>query len=99
MKLALYNKSGDLVTVFEEIKNPKLKSGMLIFDQGSISDMTDNHILIDDEVEVPNQLTEDFKLLDKKQSLEKVATVEDEMNQIKKQQTDLSFELMMKGVL
>ena len=84
MKLALYNKEGRLVTVFEGIMNPKLESNTLLFDQGSISNLTEKHILLEDEIEVPNVITDEVISLDNKHELESVLSHEEENIHLKK---------------
>lgn len=76
MKIAIYQ-SGMLATVLEGINNPKLIGDELTFDQGSILGIDENHILLDDETEVPETL-EEATLLDQKGNLNKLLTLEEE---------------------
>jgi hypothetical protein len=96
MKVAIYKKDGTFAAVYEDIYNPRLTDNQLTFDNGNISDFDENHILLEDEVNPPGTLEEAI-ILDKKAdyTFEKV----DEIAEIKKQQTDLAFELMLRGVL
>jgi hypothetical protein len=96
MKVAIYQKSGILATVLDDVNNPILSGSILSFDNGNISGFNENHILLGDDDLVPETF-EQAKLLDKKAeyTFEEI----DEMAELRKQQTDLVFELMMKGLL
>jgi regulator of RNase E activity RraA len=82
MKIAIYLQSGMLATVLEGITNPKLTCNELTFDQGSITGIDENHILLDDSTEVPETLEEATALDQKEQyTIEKV----DEVAELKAQ--------------
>ena len=65
MKIAIYNKEGTFATVFDGITSPKIIDEELTFDNGSLSGFDENHILLDDETDIPATL-EEAKLLDKR---------------------------------
>lgn len=96
MKVAIYKNDGTYTTFLDGINNPRLTDNQLTFDNGSISGFDENHILLEDDVEAPETI-EEAKVLDQTPIYiyEKV----DETAELKKQQTDLIFELMLKGVL
>jgi hypothetical protein len=76
MKIAIYQ-NGTLATVLEGVNNPKLIGGELTFDQGSITGIDENHILLDDAVEVP-ETSEEAVTLNQMGHLTKVTTLEEE---------------------
>jgi hypothetical protein len=83
MKIAIYHENGELASVYEGIENPKINGQDLYFDGGSFSSIDDNHILLNDDVKVPDTLTDEIKALDKKAALEKFLTAEEEKEQLK----------------
>ncbi|MFS0776269.1 hypothetical protein ABC255_09705 [Neobacillus sp. 3P2-tot-E-2] len=96
MRIAIYQKSGMLATVLEDVINPKLIGSELSFDNGNISGVDDYHILLESDDAVPETL-EEAKVLDKKAAHTFIKT--DEIADLKKQHIDLSFELMLRGYL
>jgi hypothetical protein len=78
MKIAIYSKENKLLTVYENINNPKLKDSAIYFDGGSFSGITDKHILIDNEIEPSEELTIEMVQLDKKGSVETFKTLEEQ---------------------
>jgi hypothetical protein len=96
MKIAIYKKDDTFATVLDGIINPRLTDNVLNFDNGSISGFDESHILLDDTVVIPETLEEAKELDQKAQyTFNKV----DEVEEIKRQHTDLLFELMIRGVL
>jgi hypothetical protein len=77
MKIAIYQNNGMLATVLEDIDNPKLVGSELTFDKGSITGIDENHILLDDAVEVPETL-EEASAINQLSNLTKVPTLEEE---------------------
>jgi len=70
MRLAIYSPiDGSLLSVYKNINNPSIEGDLLVFTNGSFSGLTDYHILLDDDVVLPDTL-EDARLLDKKAEYE-----------------------------
>jgi hypothetical protein len=77
MKIAVYSDSGLLLSVYENINNPKSVGTDIEFDGGSFSGVTDKHVLISEDSEVPVTLEEAVSL-DQKGNLNKVQTLAEE---------------------
>lgn len=93
MKVAIYKNDGTFSTLFEEINNPKLTENQLVFDYGSISGFDDNHILLDDEAEIPQTLAEAL-LLDQKanytfEKVDEIANLKAQL-QISKEENEMN---------
>jgi hypothetical protein len=71
MKVAIYKKDGIYTTVLNDIKNPKLVDDKLFFENGGIFGFDENHILLNDEEEIP-QTIEAARLLDKRENFVQV---------------------------
>jgi hypothetical protein len=83
MKIAVYRKNGKLSNVYEGINNPRINGNDIYFEKGSFSCINDNHILLNDEDDVPDVLTDKLLAIDKKSTLSKFKTPKEENNQLK----------------
>jgi hypothetical protein len=93
MKLAIYSKDGAFSTVYENINNPVWVRNEIICTNGTFSGITDKHILLGDDVTPPETLAEAI-LLDQKDSINKVLTVEEENEQLKARVSELEDALL-----
>jgi hypothetical protein len=93
MKLAIYDKDGNYTTILEGINNPLLVGNNLMFDGGQLADLTDNHILLNNEDEAPLLLSDAISL-DKKSLIEKKKSPEEEIAERDKRISELEDALL-----
>jgi hypothetical protein len=94
LKLAIYQKDGGLSSVFEDIENPRINGQDLYSDKGSFFSINENHILLDNDVEVPDVLSDELLTLDKKASIPKFITVEEENADLKTRLDDAEMAII-----
>lgn len=97
MKLVIYDEAYNIVDKVENIQNPVVDGNTVIWEGGSMGGINLPFVLLENTVEV-NEMSAEKEALDKKEQYKKKDLAK-ENNDLKKQLTDLSFELMMKGVL
>lgn len=99
LQIAIYNRHNEVITL-EHAINPTVSENSVFWDEGSLRDIKLSFVLLEDNIELKEGdiLTNDLIAQDKKQQYQK-RDLEKENTELKKQITDLSFELMMKGVL
>jgi hypothetical protein len=68
MKIAFYNKKGMFASKYENLTSPKFNGKDLMFDQVSFYSLNDNYVLLADDVDPPNVIT-DASSLDLKNSI------------------------------
>lgn len=97
MKLVLYTEDYNVLDIIENIQNPQVESNNVEWDTGALHGINVPFLLLEDDVEI-NEITTGIIALDKRNQFVKV-NLEQEYKQLKKQQADLSFELMIKGLI
>lgn len=98
MKIVIFEPTTkEVIYIQEQVSNPEVTDNSITFEGGELAGISKSCILIDD-MEVGDSVTDEMIALDKKASYPKI-DLKKENADLKKQLTDLSFELMMKGVL
>ncbi|WLR53545.1 hypothetical protein LC048_13535 [Mesobacillus subterraneus] len=98
MKIVIFEPATkEVIYIQEQVSNPEVTDNSVTFKGGELAGISKSFILIDD-MEVSDSVTDEMIALDKKASYPKT-DLKKENEDLRKQLTDLSFELMMKGVL
>lgn len=97
MQIVLF-KDEDVLKVIDNVVDIKIEGKNIVWHDGSIRDVKIDYIIVDDEVEIGDIINDEIMALNQREKFVKPPIV-DETAELKKQQTDLIFELMMKGVL
>lgn len=97
MKLVLYTDDYNILDVIENVENPVVKENNVDWNIGSLQNINVPFLLLEDDVDV-STISHATISQDKKSQFVKV-NLEQEFKQLKKQQADFVFELMIKGVL
>lgn len=99
MKLIIYNRDNEVI-MSDGIRDPVVDGNSISWEGGSMVHIKLPFLLLDDSIDLKegDAVTDDHISQDKKQQYQK-RNLEKENTDLKKQMADLSFELMMKGVL
>lgn len=97
MKLIIYNRDNEVITA-DAVKNPVVDGNSVVWEGGRMANIKLPFLLLDIDLKEGDAITEEHIAHDRKQQFIKRDLVK-ENEDLRKQMTDLSFELMMKGVL
>ena len=66
MKIVIYTKNNKVLEILEDVQNPVVEEDVLTWDDGSLTGIKQEFILLDDNVPVETDLTEEIIALDQK---------------------------------
>ncbi|WP_147536104.1 hypothetical protein [Bacillus marasmi] len=97
MKIVLY-KDENILNVIDGVNDVSIDDKDIVWSDGALRGVKAEYIIVNDDTVVGGSITNELLSLDLSDNYQTPPKI-DEVAEMKKQQTDLIFELMLKGVL
>lgn len=88
MILVIYNEDNEVLETFQDVSNPVVDGASVAWDGGGLVDIKHPFLILDDNADVSDYVTNELIALDKKKEFIKVDVTVEELRILKKRQDE-----------